>query len=119
MKRRQQPEQMREKLIEDMRGRSSVTPPSIRIIVSPRYLWRPILGEDPEVDIFPPHQLNRASDRAIREYSRALFDHLDEQDLANRLIVATATEKLTDTAHDSQQPADRFAEPAVNFSEKL
>ena len=46
LKRRQQPEQMRESLIEDMRGRSCIGPPSIRIVVSPRYPWRPILGED-------------------------------------------------------------------------
>ena len=29
-----------------MRGRSCIGPPSIRIVVSPRYPWRPILGED-------------------------------------------------------------------------
>ena len=46
LKRRQQPEEKREKLIEDMRGRSSVGPPAIRIVVSPRYPWRSILGED-------------------------------------------------------------------------
>jgi Schlafen, AlbA_2 len=46
LKRRQEPEQKREKLIEDMRGRSCVGPPSIRIIVSPRYPWRSILGKD-------------------------------------------------------------------------
>ena len=46
LKRRQQPEQMREEMIEDMRGRSRIGPPSIRIVVSPRYPWRSILGED-------------------------------------------------------------------------
>lgn len=46
LKRRQQPEQKREELIEDMRGRSRIGPPSIRIVISPRYPWRPILGED-------------------------------------------------------------------------
>jgi hypothetical protein len=46
LKRRRQPEQKREELIEDMRGRSRIGPPAIRIIVSPRYPWRPILGED-------------------------------------------------------------------------
>lgn len=46
LKRRQQPEQMREEMIEDMRGRSRIGPPSIRIVVSPRYPWRSILGEE-------------------------------------------------------------------------
>lgn len=46
LKRRKQPEQMREEMIEDMRGRSCIGPPSIRIVVSPRYPWRSILGED-------------------------------------------------------------------------
>jgi len=46
LKRRQQPEQKREQLIEDMRGRSCVGPPAISVVVSPRYPWRSILGED-------------------------------------------------------------------------
>jgi len=46
LKRRQQPEEKREQLIEDMRSRSSVGPPAMRIVVSPRYPWRSILGED-------------------------------------------------------------------------
>lgn len=46
LKRRQQPEQKREDMINDMGRRSCVGSPFIRIVVSPHYPWRPILGEN-------------------------------------------------------------------------
>jgi hypothetical protein len=45
LKRRQQPEQKREEMIHGMATRSRVDSPSLRVVVSPRYPWCPILGE--------------------------------------------------------------------------
>lgn len=45
LKRRQQPEQRREEMIHGMATRCRVDPPFLRVVVSPRYPWRPILGE--------------------------------------------------------------------------
>jgi hypothetical protein len=46
LKRRQQPEQRREEMIHGMATRCRVDLPFLRIVVSPRHPWRPILGED-------------------------------------------------------------------------
>lgn len=46
LKRRQQPEERREKFIYDMGTRPRAGSQFIRIVLSPRYPWRPILGED-------------------------------------------------------------------------
>jgi len=46
LKRRQQPEQKREAMIGDMAKRSRISTPFLRVIVSPRYPWRPLLGEE-------------------------------------------------------------------------
>ncbi|MDA2911408.1 ATP-binding protein, partial [Nitrospiraceae bacterium AH_259_D15_M11_P09] len=46
LKRRQQPEQKREEMIAGMATRNRVSAPYLRVIVSPRYPWRPIFHED-------------------------------------------------------------------------
>jgi len=46
LKRRQQPEQKRKEMIDDMASRSSIPSPYIRIVTAPRWPWRPILGEE-------------------------------------------------------------------------
>jgi len=46
LKRRQQPEQKREAMIGDMAKRSSFSTPFLRVVVSPRYPWHPLLGEE-------------------------------------------------------------------------
>jgi hypothetical protein len=46
LKRRQQPEQLREEMIHGMATRSPVGPPFLRVVVSPRYPSRPIFPEN-------------------------------------------------------------------------
>jgi hypothetical protein len=46
LKRRQQPEQMREEMIHGMATRSLIDSPFLRVVVSPRYPSRPIFPED-------------------------------------------------------------------------
>jgi schlafen family protein len=46
LKRRQQPEQMREDMIHSMATRSPIGSPFLRVVVSPRYPSRPIFPED-------------------------------------------------------------------------